>query len=201
MDRLLAVVLAVVVAACSPVPDPPGYRGPTQNYAPAETPAEKAAAAAVPPPGDRERWADCAIARIRASDDGISDAVKVAGPIRDACRRYYVQGDGQDLEIIVEAIGRIRQRQQPQKPQQASGTALPPEWVACVKWFLEYESIDDYSVEVVARAAAAYCRQHYRGKPGQDAQIIGIVVAKDRATPSGPIIGPAQPLPPVDKRV
>lgn len=203
MRRFLAVVLAVGLAACGPAPEPPVYRGPTQNYAPLETPAQKAADAAVPPPTDQERWADCAGERIRALEDGITEPRTIAGPIRDLCRRYYAQGDGQDLEIIVDAIWRLRQGRQgrePQNPQQASSPGLPAEWVSCVEWFLRYEAVDDYPVEVVARAAASHCRQYYRGKPGQDVQMIGIAVAKNRATPSGPIIGPAQPLPPVDKR-
>jgi len=204
MKRLFVVALTVAVAACAPAPEPPVYRGPTQNYAPAETPAQKVADAAVPAPTDQERWADCAGERIRALEDGVTEPRKIAGPIREICRRYYVQGDGQDMDIIVDAIWRLRQSRQgraPSQPQQASSPALSAEWVACVEWFLQYEAVDGYPVEVVARSAASHCRQHYRGKPGQDVQMIGIVVAKNRATPRGPIIGPAQPLPPVDKRI
>lgn len=204
MGRLLAVVLVAGLAACGPAPEPPVYRGPTQNYAPVETPAQKAADAAIPPPTDQERWADCAGERIRALEDGVTEPRRIAGQIRDLCQRYYAQGDGQDLDNIVDAIWRLRQSRQgrqPTKPQQASDGGLPVAWVACVEWFLRYEAVDDYPVEVVARAAASHCRQHYKGPSGQDVQMIGIVVAKNRATPRGPIIGPAQPLPPVDKRV
>ena len=83
--------------------------------------------------------------------------------------------------------------------------AITAPWAGCVEPFIKADQIRQTSVESVATTAARECKQHFRGKDGQDVLIITAVARQRLNNPGqgrGPIVvGKPQPLPPVDKKM
>lgn len=168
-----------------------------------------AAAPAQVSPNDMKRiteqanaWVQCAAAKSRELDDGRSDAGTIAQAVRSACRSLYRLNDNEDLgfatQVVLQSRANLAQLRQ----------AITAPWAGCVEPYLKPELLRQSSVDSVASAAARECRQHFRGKDGQDVAIIAAVARQRLRSPGTPspgqspvIVGKPQPLPPVDKQL
>ena len=193
----LMVMVVASVAACNPESKP-------TSQAPAQPVAVSASAEVSPSARARineqaNAWVQCAAAKSRDLDDGRSDAGTIAQAVRSACRSLYFLKDNEDLgfatQIVLQTRANIAQLRQ----------AITAPWAGCVEPFIKADQIRQTSVESVATTAARECKQHFRGKDGQDVLIITAVARQRLNNPGqgqGPIVvGKPQPLPPVDKKM
>ena len=188
----LMVSLLATATACSPAPRP-------TNQAPAPV-ATVAKPTTLSPSTEKtikeqvDAWFDCAVTNARQMDDKRSDAGTIAQAVRSACRSLYAFRDNDDLGYATQIVLSIRANENQTRE------AITPAWVGCVEPFLKH--LGEYSVTTVATVAARACKPHFRGRDGQDADIITEVAKKRVAnTNPTPVIGRPQPLPPVDKRM
>lgn len=195
MKRVILAALAIVVSGCSK-PPAPAYHPPAPTFTPV-TPA----ASTTRPKMTKERaeaWTECAFSKAREFDDGRSDAATIAAPVRSACRSLYGYDDNEDLQVAIEVVLRSRAAEAQLKQ------AITPAWVACVDRLLQTDGVSRHPVGTVAVVVAAGCKPHFRGKEGQDIQIITSVVEKERARPSSGepvVVGPPQPMAPAERRM
>lgn len=188
------VMVVASVTACTPESKPTS-QAPTQPVAVTPSP-EISPAARARLTEMANAWVQCAAAKSRELDDGRSDAGTIAQGVRSACRPLYRLNDNEDLgfatQIVLQTRANIAQLRQ----------AITAPWAGCVEPFIKVDQIRKSSVESAAAAAARECKQHFRGKDGQDVLIITAVARQRVNNPGqgqGPIIGPPQPMPPIDK--
>lgn len=201
--RLLALMVVIAsIAACTPDAKPT-TQAPQQPVAAAAAPAEISPAARARITEQANAWVQCAAVKSRELDDGRSDAGTIAQAVRSACRPLYRLNDNEDLgfatQVVLQSRANLAQLRQ----------AITVPWAGCVEPYLKPELLRQSSVDSVASTAARECRQHFRGKDGQDVAIIAAVARQRLRTPGTPgnvgpgpvVVGKPQPLPPVDKQL
>lgn len=84
----------------------------------------------------------------------------------------------------------------------AQAQTLNREWSDCVVAQLRPEEALQGSVATGAIAVSIRCKAHFRGKPGEDVDDAVALIERIRKklAEREPIVGPASPLPPGDKR-
>lgn len=189
------------LAACSPPPDRMVYpvgqvRPPSAKYSDEEIKAKAGI------------WADCGFNKIREMDDGRSDASTVAIAVRSACRQYSLATAASDLEILIEAI--LKMRSQGNNRQQAGLTEADmktPAWLAwrdCVANQLHAQDIRSGTARAAGTAVAVRCRSLFKWRPGQDVDIVTLAIEKIRGGGPGEpsfTVGPPQKQPLTDVRM
>lgn len=208
MKRLFAVVVAAVVAACGSGAEKTQPQSQVPNVA------------AMPLP---LKYLDC----IRDAAETSDSEARIGG----TCRLYLEEGTGglppyyrafvvqglhdrakllREMAVAQAAPAREAARKASAGKIEARARQSVQAWGQCASAAIVENDRGDLSILDLVRLAKMACGSLWQGPPGGDEALYYQMVQTFRTQsvpppsdpdPSGPIIGPAQPLPPVDKRV